>query len=146
VAHPDIAPKIANVLLGLGVEHALVVHGEDGLDEITLGGATTIHEVRGGKVSLTSVTPKDLGLPHAIKADLAGGDKEQNAHIIRSLFQGDKGPKRDALLANAGAALYVGGKAASIKDGVSAAARVIDSGAAMRKLEEWAALTKTFPV
>ncbi len=146
VAHPDLAPKVANALLGLGVEHALVVHGEDGLDEITLGGATTIHEVRSGKVSFTSVTPKDLGLPRATKADLAGGDKEQNAQIIRALLKGEKGPKRDALLANAGAALYAGGKATSVKDGVGAAAKVIDSGAAARKLDEWAAFTRALPV
>ncbi len=145
VAHPDLAPKMASVLLGLGVEHALVVHGEDGLDEITLGGATTIHEVHGGKVSFTSITPKDLGLPQATKADLAGGDKKQNAQIIQALFKGEKGPKRHALLANAGAALYVGGKATSIKDGVGAAAKVIDSGAAAKKLDEWAAFTKALP-
>ncbi|MBM4406609.1 MAG: anthranilate phosphoribosyltransferase [Chloroflexi bacterium] len=145
VAHPDLAPKMANALPGLGVEHALVVHGEDGLDEITLSGATTIHEVRGGQVTFTSVTPKELGLAKAAKADLAGGDKEQNAHIIRSLFKGEKGPKRDALLANAGAALYVGGKAASIKAGVAAAATVIDSGGAARKLDEWIAFSKALP-
>lgn len=142
VARAELAPLMAAVLPSLGVEHALVVHGQDGLDEISLGGPTTIHEVRGASVTSSVITPQSLALQPATIEQLAGGDKERNAAMIRDLFRSDAGPKRDALLANAAAALYVGGKAPSIRDGVSLAARILDSGAALAKLDAYIKLTQ----
>ena len=141
VAHADLGPKMSSVLRGLGVDHALVVHGDDGLDEISLSAPTSIHEVRGREVTAYSITPESLGLKRAPREALVGGDKVENAEIIRALFRGERGPKRDALLANAAAALYVGATSASIQDGVAAAARIIDSGAASEKLEAFAQFT-----
>ncbi|MSQ26021.1 MAG: anthranilate phosphoribosyltransferase [Dehalococcoidia bacterium] len=143
VARADLAPLMAAVLPRLGVEHALVVHGQDGLDEISLGAPTTIHEVRGAGVTTSVITPQSLGLPSATIEQLAGGDKHHNAAIIRDLFRGAAGPKRDALLANAAAALYVGGAAPSINDGIPLAARLLDSGAALTKLDAYVKLTQT---
>ena len=137
VALSEIAPKMASILNDLGAVHALVVHGEDGMDEVSLGGATSVYEVRDGAVRSYAITPEELGLPRAGRSDLAGGDRDENAAIIRRLFDGERGPKRDALLANASAALLVGDKAKDWKEGVALAADVIDSGAAKQKLEEF---------
>ncbi len=137
VALSEIAPKMASILNDLGAVHALVVHGEDGMDEVSLGGATSVYEVRDGAVRPYAITPEELGLPRAGRSDLAGGDRDENAAIIRRLLDGERGPKRDALLANASAALLVGDKAKDWKEGVALAAGVIDSGAAKRKLEEF---------
>ncbi len=142
VAAAEIAPKMAFILQRLGAQHALVVHGEDGLDEITLAGPTQVHEVLGGQTLAYTVTPEELGLPRAERSALAGGGREENAAILRDLFNGARGPKRDALLANAAAALVVGGKAPDLKAGVGLAASVIDSGAARRKLDEWVRVTQ----
>ena len=137
VALSEIAPKMASILNDLGAVHALVVHGEDGMDEVSLGGATSVYEVRDGTVRSYAITPEELGLPRAGRSDLAGGDRDENAAIIRRLLDGERGPKRDALLANASAALLVGDKAKDWKEGVALAADVIDSGAAKQKLEEF---------
>ncbi|MCH8191310.1 MAG: anthranilate phosphoribosyltransferase [Chloroflexi bacterium] len=137
VALSEIAPKMASILNDLGAVHALVVHGEDGMDEVSLGGATSVYEVRDGAVRSYAITPEELGLPRAGRSDLAGGDRDENAAIIRRLLDGERGPKRDALLANASAALLVGDKAKDWKEGVALAADVIDSGAAKQKLEEF---------
>ncbi|MCH7553216.1 MAG: anthranilate phosphoribosyltransferase [Chloroflexi bacterium] len=142
VASAELAPKMAGILQQLGVEKALVVHGADGLDEISLSGPTLVYEVDGDEIRQYAVSPEELGLPMADRSTLAGGDKETNAEILRALFRGETGPKRDALLANAAAALYVGGKTTSLIDGVRAAAEVIDSGAALRKLDEFVAFTQ----
>ena len=137
VALSEIAPKMASILNDLGAVHALVVHGEDGMDEVSLAGATSVYEVRDGTVRSYAITPEELGLPRAGRSDLAGGDRDENAAIIRRLLDGERGPKRDALLANASAALLVGDKAKDWKEGVALAADVIDSGAAKQKLEEF---------
>ena len=137
VALSEIAPKMASILNDLGAVHALVVHGEDGMDEVSLGGSTSVYEVRDGAVRSYAITPEELGLPRAGRSDLAGGDRDENAAIIRRLLDGERGPKRDALLANASAALLVGDKAKDWKEGVALAADVIDSGAAKQKLEEF---------
>ena len=142
VADAELAPKMAGILQQLGVEKALVVHGEDGLDEISLSGPTLVYEVDGDEIKQYAVSPEELGLPTADRSALAGGDKETNAEILRALFRGESGPKRDALLANAAAALYVGGKTTSLIEGVNAAAEVIDSGAVLRKLDEFVAFTQ----
>ena len=142
VASAELAPKMAGILQRLGVERALVVHGEDGLDEISLSGPTLVYEVGGDEILRYAVSPEELGLSTAAPSALVGGDKETNAEILTALFRGESGPKRDALLANAAAALYVGDKTTSLIGGVSAAAEVIDSGAALRKLDELIAFTQ----
>ncbi len=143
VALPELGPKMAFILQRLGALHALVVHGKDGLDEISLGAPTSVHEVRAGDVRSYTITPEGLGLPRAERSALGGGDRDENAGIIRRLLDGERGPKRDALLANAAAALLVGGKAKDWKDGVALAAAVIDSGAARTKLEAFVAFTRS---
>ena len=125
---------LARVLAELGTVRAFVVHGADGLDEISNTGESRISEVREGTVRSFTVRPEDFGLPRASIADLRGGDREGNAQIIRHILGGGDGPKRDIVLMNAAAALVVGGKARDLKEGVALAAHSIDSGAAQRKL------------
>ena len=125
---------VASVQAELGSEHALVVHG-DGLDEITTTGTTTVGEVRGGKVTLYQLEPESLGLPRARLEDLAGGDPEHNAALMRRVLGGERGPLAEVTAANAGAALYVAGLAATLREGVQMALAVLASGAAADKLE-----------
>ena len=125
---------LARVLAALGTVRAFVVHGADGLDEISNTGESQISEVREGRVQSFTVRPEDFGLPHSAIAELRGGDREENAQIIRDILSGRDGPKRDIVLMNAAAALVVGGKARDLKEGVVLAAHSIDSGAAGRKL------------
>jgi anthranilate phosphoribosyltransferase len=126
---------IAHVLQNLGAEHVWVVHGHDGLDELTTTGATDVAELKDGKVRVFEVTPADAGLAPAKLSDLKGGDAATNAAAIRDVLAGKPGPFRDIVLLNAAAALVVGGKAADLAEGVAMAARSIDSGAARRALE-----------
>ena len=132
---------LARVLAELGTRRALVVHGADGLDEITTTGDTQIAEVREGVVRLSQLRPEDFGVPRATLRELQGGDREENAQIIRGILAGEPGPRRDIVLVNAAAALVVGGKAQDFKDGMAMAAASVDSGAAARKLGELAALS-----
>jgi len=132
---------IAHVLKNLGSEHVWVVHGHDGLDEITTTGATNIAELKKGKVNLFEVTPADAGLPPAKLGDLKGGDANLNANAIRDVLAGRKGPFRDIVLLNTAAALIVGGKAANLTDGVALAAHSIESGAAAKALEKLIAVS-----
>ena len=143
VADARLAPAMASILQQLGCRHALVVHSSDGLDEVTLGGPTSVHEVKGSALRAYSVTPEEIGLGRADRSALAGGDKEENARIIRDLFDGEKGPKRDALLANAAAALLAADKVSNWEEGVAIAARAIDSGAAREKLERFIAFSQS---
>ncbi len=126
---------LARVLAELGTVRAFVVHGADGLDEISNTGESQISEVREGVVRSFKVRPEDFGLPRAAIADLQGGDRDENAQIIRHILGGGDGPKRDIVLMNAAAALVVGGRARDLKEGVSLAGHSIDSGAAQQKLE-----------
>ncbi len=126
---------IAQVLGRLGSRHAWVVHGRDGLDELSTTGPTLVAELRGGAVTTFEVSPEDAGLPRASIADLRGGDAAANAAALRDVLGGAKGAYRDIVLMNAGAALVVGGKAADLRDGVGLAAAAIDSGAARAALE-----------
>lgn len=132
---------VAHVLAKLGSEHCWVVHGHDGMDELTTTGSTTVAEVLDGKVTMFEVTPADAGLPPAKLSDLKGGNAEVNAAAIRDLLAGKAGPFRDIVLLNAAAALIVGGKAASLTDGVALAARSIDSGAAKAALDKLVAIS-----
>jgi anthranilate phosphoribosyltransferase len=135
VAAAPLTETLARVLAELGTFRALVVHGADGLDEISNTGESRVSEVREGAVRTFTVRPEDLGLPRASIGDLKGGDREQNAEIIRAIFGGERGAKRDIVLMNAAAALVAGAHAHDLKDGVEVAARSIDSGAARDKLE-----------
>ena len=121
---------IAHVLNSLGAEHVWVVHGHDGLDELTTTGATDVAELKDGKVTVFEITPADAGLAPAKLSDLKGGVAQYNAAAIRDVLAGKKGPFRDIVLLNAGAAMVVAGKAANLTDGVALAAHSIESGAA----------------
>jgi anthranilate phosphoribosyltransferase len=132
---------IAHVLKGLGAEHVWVVHGHDGLDELTTTGATDVAEVKDGRVQVFEVTPADAGLAPARLADLKGGDAATNAQAIRDVLAGRSGPFRDIVLLNTAAALVVGGRAGSLKAGVDLAASSIASGAAARALERLVAVS-----
>ena len=127
---------LAEVLRELGSRHALVVHGFDGLDEITLTGETQISELKNGKVNNFSFDPKEFGYSLCSVADLKGAEPETNAEIMREILNGSSGPKTDIVVLNAAAAIYVGGKADSIEKGILAAKNSIESGAALKKLEE----------
>ena len=127
---------IANVLLELGAEHALVVHGTDGLDEITTTGPTHVGEVRDGRVRVYMLDPEQLGVPRASLADLVGGSPEDNAALMHRVLGGEAGPLADITAANAGAAIYVAALAPTLAAGVSTARDVLASGAAARKLAE----------
>jgi anthranilate phosphoribosyltransferase len=142
VAAPELTEKLARVLAELGTVHAFVVHGADGLDEISNTGDNRISEVREGAVKTFTLRPEDFGLPRAAIADLRGGDRAQNAEIIRDILAGVPGPKRDIVLMNATAALMVGGKARDLKEGVARAAQSIDSGAARARLDHLVRLSR----
>lgn len=134
-------PVLGRVLQAVGAEHALVVHG-DGMDEISVTGATVACEVTPAMVRDFELTPESIGLSRWTLADLAGGDAEVNARITRDVLSGKRGGARDAVLANAAAGLMVAGKVADLKDGVVRAARIIDEGHAMAKLEALAKVSQ----
>ena len=133
VFDPGLTGTLARVLQCLGVGRALVVHG-NGMDEITTTGETKVAELAYGKIREYSIRPGDFGIPCAASSDLQGGSVSRNADILLGILDGHRGPMRDVVLMNAGAAIYVGGRAANIKEGIVAAARSIDSGSAMRVL------------
>lgn len=125
---------LATVLRELGSKRAFVVHGFDGLDEISNTGETKVSELKEGKVTTYVITPEDFGIRRASLADLKGGDARENASIIKRILQGEKGPKRDVVLLNAAAGLAAGGKAEGLREGLELAKEAIDRGAAMEKL------------
>lgn len=126
---------LAGVLATLGAERAYVVHGADGLDEMTLTGPTKVSELKDGAVSTYRVSPGEVGLGQARADALKGGDADSNASITLSVLKGAEGPARDIVLLNAAAAIVAGGKASDLREGVQVAAEAIDSGRAMAKLE-----------
>jgi anthranilate phosphoribosyltransferase len=132
----DLVEKLAEALSMLGLHRVLVVHGHDGLDEITITGPTRIAEARDGSVRSYEVEPEEFGMTRATLHDISGGDATENAAIIRAVLQGEKSPRRDVVLLNAAAALVAAGKASHIGDAIHLAAQSIDSGAAQKKLEE----------
>jgi anthranilate phosphoribosyltransferase len=132
---------IAYVLNKLGCEHVWVVHGHDGLDELTTTGATDVAEVKDGHVTVFEVTPADAGLQPAKLSDLKGGDEKHNAEAIRDVLAGKKTPLRDIAVLNAAAALIVADKAANLTDGAALAAHSIESGAAQRALDKLIAIS-----
>lgn len=128
---------LAKVLMELGVKRGMVVYGMDKLDEISLSAPTKVCEIKDGALHTYEIKPEDFGLSRCKKEDLAGGDPKENAAITLSILEGEKGAKRDAVLLNAGAALYIGEKAKSIQEGINLAARLIDSKKALKVLEDF---------
>lgn len=133
---------MAQVLCDLGARRALVVHGSDGLDEVTITGESKISEVRDGNIRTYYVTPEDLGLQRAPLAQIQGGDAARNAEIIRNVLSGVPGARRDVVLLNASAGLVAGGKSESMRQAISLARSSIDSGEALRRLDQLAHLTR----
>ena len=127
---------LAQVLVSLGVKRGMVVYGLDRLDEISMSAPTKICEIRDGWFKTFTIAPEDFGFSRCTKDELKGGDPKENAAITGNILKGEKGPKRDAVLLNAGASLYIGGKAESIKDGILLAAELIDSGKAEETLSK----------
>ena len=136
VFDPSFTEVLARALGELGVERAFVVHGADGLDEISLSGETTVAELRDGVVRCYTVTPEDFGLPRALLEELRGGDAAHNAKILRQVLHGHPGPCRDIVLINAAAALVAAGHASDFLEGVRKSAESVDSGAARQKLQD----------
>ena len=137
----DLVEKLAEALSMLGLRRALVVHGSDGLDEITITGSTRIAEVRDGQVRSYEVTPEEFGLKRATLEDISGGDATTNAALIRDVLAGKKSARRDVVVLNAAAALVAAGKADHLRDAVPMAVNAIESGSAQEKLATLVAYT-----
>lgn len=142
VAFPELGEIMAEVLRLLGSHHAMIVHGAGGLDEISLSGDTSVWEVRGGQVEEWTLRVEDTGLPETPIEAIRGGSKEENAATMRRLFQGEQGPVRDMVLLNSAGVLMVGDKAETIRQGVEMSAGIIDSGAAIAKLDQMIEVTQ----
>lgn len=136
VADEPLVEKLALALRDLGCHHALVVHGEDNLDEITVSGKTRVCELKNGHIESYTISPEDFRIQKASADSLKGGSTQENAALLRSILAGAPGPKRDAVLMNSAAVLMAGDKVKTLKQGVSAAAAAIDSGNALAKLEQ----------
>jgi anthranilate phosphoribosyltransferase len=143
VPRPEFTELLARALMLLGSERAWVVHGADGIDEISTTGYTKVSECRDGSVNTFYLHPADFGMPKATMAALQGGDAATNAAIVRRVLEGETGPARDVVLLNAGAALFVAGDAPSVREGVAVAAAAIDRGDATRTLEKLVSVSAT---
>jgi anthranilate phosphoribosyltransferase len=137
----ELVGMIAHVLKNLGSVCAMVVHGQEGLDEISLCGPTRVAELRGGQVKEYVIEPEQFGFQRCRLEDLHGGSAEQSAVIVRAVLDGKPGPARDVVLLNSGAAFYVSGSAATVQDGIRLAAQSIDAGKARQKLEQLVEMT-----
>ena len=134
----SLVEPLAQVMANLGVDRGMVVYGQDSLDEISMCAPTSVCEIRDGKFTSYEITPEQFGYERCEKGALTGGTPAENAEITKAILKGEeKGPKRQAVCLNAGAALYIAGKAASIEEGVKLAESLIDSGAVLKKLEEF---------
>lgn len=127
---------LAQVLMNLGVKRGMVVYGQDKLDEISMSAPTTVCEIRDGWFKSYVITPEEFGFDRCAKEDLKGGTPEENAKITLAILNGEEGSKRNTVLMNAGAALYIGGKAESMADGIALAAQILDSGKALETLRK----------
>ena len=136
----ELVEPLANVLKNIGIK-AMVVYGQDGLDEISISAPTTVCEVKGDEIIKYEIKPEDFSLKMASREDLIGGDSECNANITRNILNGEKGPRRDAVLLNSGAALYLAGKVNNIYEGVELAREIIDTGKAKKQLNEFIKLS-----
>ena len=132
---------LAQVLISLGIKRGMVVYGKDKLDEISLSADTEVCEINDGWYKSYVIKPEDYGCEKCSNDDLKGGDPSENAEIVRKIFSGEKGPKRNATLLNAGASLYIGGKANNMKEGITLAEEIIDSGKAMETLNKFIELS-----
>jgi anthranilate phosphoribosyltransferase len=132
----DWVEPLAHVLKQLGSDHVLVVHAEDGLDEISIGSATRVAELKDGEVTAYTIQPEDFGMQRADLSALKAGDAEDSLRIIKSVLANEEGPARDIVCLNAGAAIYAAGLTGSLAEGVARAAEVIASGDAAAKLEQ----------
>ena len=139
---PHLVEPMAHVLAALGVRHGMVVYGQDGSDEISASAATTICEFTPESFSTYEIRPEDFNLPRALRDELRGGLPKHNAAITRAVLDGRKGGARTAVLLNAGAGLYVGGSVLNLYAGVRKAARLIDSGLARQKLDDFLILSQ----
>lgn len=137
----NLVEPLANVLLNLGVKRAMVVHGHDGLDEVTLCNTTTICEVSGGKINSFFLTPEQLGFARCELKELIGGDPVENAEIAIRILDGEKGPKRDVVVLNSALCLYMSNNNSTLRECVKMAENIIDSGKAKRLLEDFIRLT-----
>ena len=137
----DLIEPLADVLKNLGVKSAMVVYGLDGMDEISASDKTAVCELKDGKTMTYELSPEYFDMEIASKEDLVGGDAKENAQITLSILKGEKGPKRNAVLLNSAAGLYVAGKVKSLKEGVKLAEEVIDSGKALEQLEKFVEVT-----
>jgi anthranilate phosphoribosyltransferase len=144
VADAAIGEKMTQVLGRLGCRHALVVHGEDGLDEMTLGGPSLVYELKEGDIRSYRVTPEEVGLRPASGQAVKGGSPQENAAAIRAVFGGEPGPLRDIVLLNSAAALVAADKVATLAEGVHLATQAIDSGAAREKLGRFIEVSTSF--
>ena len=145
VADGSLVEKLTRVLESLGCQHALVVHGEDGLDEITLTGETQVGELKDGAIQSYTISPEDFGLPRASSLEnLRGGTASENATRLRHILDGAPGPQRDVVLMNAAAALMAGDRVETLGPGLVLAREAIDSGKALEKLEQLIKLTQSF--
>jgi anthranilate phosphoribosyltransferase len=142
VSDPAYLDTMAGALARLGTRHALLVNGQDGVDELSISAPTTVVEVRDADITRYTVAPEDVGLERAAPDAVPGGDPHQNAQTARAIFDGEPGPPRDLALLNAGAAVYAGGGADTLEEGVAAAAEAVDSGAAARTLEAFVTRTR----
>ncbi len=142
VADQQLSETMARVLALLGVDHALVVHGHGGLDELSLSGENSVWEVRGGEVGHWTLKSADTGLPLRSTEDIRGGTKEENAETMRRIFEGETGPIRDIVLLNSAGVLLAGNRVGTIKQGIQTAAEIIDGGGALEKLEDLVALSQ----
>ncbi len=139
---PELVPTIAEVLAQLGARRAFVVHGAGGIDELSPAGPNLVCEVVGGKVVERQIDPADFGVPRCRPEDLTGGTPAENAATVREIFQGERGPKREAVLLNAAGAIAAGGHAEDLEEGYGIAAAAIDSGAAAARLDELVAFSR----
>ncbi|MGB6127500.1 MAG: anthranilate phosphoribosyltransferase [Psychrilyobacter sp.] len=142
VFNEELTELMAEAIKKIGTEHVLIVHGMDGMDEITVTDKTKVSELKDGKINSYYIKPEDFGIKRSDNKELKGGDPKENAQIIKEIFNGNiVGAKKDILILNSGAALYVGKKASSIKEGIEMARKIIESGKALSKLEELVEIT-----
>lgn len=141
VYEKELVEPLINVLKNLGVKSALSVYGMDGMDEISASDKTYVSELKDGEINSYEISPEDFGMKLASKDDLIGGDAKENAEITLSILKGEKGPRRNAILLNSAAGLYVSGRVDSIREGIDLASEIIDSGRALKQLEKFIEFT-----
>ena len=137
----ELVEPMAQVLYNLGVKNAMVVYGQDGLDEISMSAPTSVCEVRNGEFKKYILTPEQFGMKRCKKEELTGGTPEENAKITRAILRGEKGPKTDAVILNSAAALYIANAALTLKEAIVIIRDIIDSGKAMEKLDQFIRLS-----